>query len=84
MLTAEQNIEVNMYGCTIADLREQLENSLAFKFGQVDVMVMGMLSDAQEMVAYESPTLAVLERQRRLLNCAKWAMREYILNRQPA
>lgn len=84
MLTAEQNIEVNMYGCTIAELREELEDSLAFKFGQVDIMVMGMLSDAQEMVAYESPTPAVLERQRQLLNCAKWAMRQYLLERTPA
>ena len=84
MLTAEQNIEVKMYGCTIAELRKELENSLSFKFGQVDIMIMGMISDAQEMVAYEQATPAVLERQRQQLNCAKWAMREYILNRQPA
>ena len=79
MITAEQNIELNMYGCTIGEMRESLEGSLLFKFNQIDCLIMGMLSDAQEMVAYNTPTPAILNEQRQLLNRAKWAMRQYLM-----
>lgn len=75
----DEKVEKGIYGCTVAELRESLEDSLAFKFGQFDIMVMGMLSDAQEMVAYSAPTPALLNEQRQLINRAKWAMRQYIL-----
>ena len=74
-----EKIEMGIYGCTAAELREELEDSLAFKFGQFDIMVMGMLSDAQEMVAHCTPTPALLNEQRQLINRAKWAMRQYMM-----
>lgn len=75
----DASIEKGIYGCTIAEMRESLEDSLAFQFKQFDIMIMGMLSDAQEMVAYGTPTPALLNEQRQLINRAKWAMRQYIM-----
>ena len=75
-----EKIEMGIYGCTIAEMRESLEDSLTFKFKQFDIMVMSMLSDAQEMVAHCVPTPELLNEQRQQINRAKWALREYILN----
>lgn len=79
ILTSEQEIEMNMYGCTLDDLRSDVEDSIYTKFSQVDVLVMSMLSDAQEMVAYNAPSAATLNKQRQLINCAKWVMRKYVM-----
>ena len=79
MLTAEQQIEIKMYGMTVAELREDTEDSIYVKMGQVDMLVMSMLSDAQEMVGY-SVTPETIEEQRKLLNRAKWELRYYVMN----
>jgi hypothetical protein len=74
--------EIKMYGCTEAELRESVESSITFKFTGPAMVVASMLSDCQEMMAhgpYDSDTLANLqEDQRRLLNCAKWILFEYL------
>lgn len=79
MLTAEQQIEVGMYGMTVAELREDVEDSIYTKLGQVDILVMSMMSDAQEMVGY-SVTPETIEEQRKLINRAKWVLRYYVMN----
>jgi len=38
-----------------------------------------MMSDAQEMMAYEQPDFNVIEDQRQLLNRAKWVLFEYVM-----
>lgn len=78
-LTAEQKIEMGMYGMTKDELTEVVEDSLYFKFNQMDILVMSWLSDAQEMVAY-SASPEMIEQQRQLINRAKWVMRFYIMN----
>jgi hypothetical protein len=41
-----------------------------------------MMSDAQEMMAYETPDFNTIEDQRQLLNRAKWVLFEYILDQK--
>lgn len=84
-LTEQQRREVRMYGCTAEQIREDVEQSITFKFSGAAMLVAGMLSDAQEMVGYhfsanDSDRLAnILEEQRQLLNRAKFIMFEYMM-----
>ena len=81
-MTEQQTREVRMYGTTEAALRESIERSMTFKVSGPAMIVAGMLSDVQEMMAYgpyDSDTLAVIqEDQRQQLNRAKWALFEYM------
>jgi hypothetical protein len=49
----------------------------------VDFLVMSMLSDAQEMVNY-SISPETIERQRQLLNRAKFVIRYYVMDKEVA
>ena len=44
------------------------------------MIAMGMLSDAQEMMAYEQPDFNTIEDQRQLINRAKWVLSTYVMN----
>ena len=81
-MTEQQTREVRMYGTTEAALRESIERSMTFKVSGPAMIVAGMLSDVQEMMAYgpyDSDTLAVIqEDQRKQLNRAKWVLFEYM------
>ena len=74
--------EIGMYGITEADMRENIESSITFRTSGPAMIVAGMMSDAQEMMAYEKPSFATIEAQRQLLNRAKWALFEYIMDRE--
>ena len=82
-LTEQQRREVRMYGCTEAQMREAVEQSLTYRFSGAAMYAMSMISDAQEMVSYgpyDSDTLAnILEDQRQLLNRAKWILSTYVM-----
>ena len=82
-LTEQQRREVRMYGCTEAQMREAVEQSLNYRFSGAAMYAMSMMSDAQEMVSYgpyDSDTLAnILEDQRQLLNRAKWILSTYVM-----
>lgn len=82
MTPAEQR-EVRMYGCTQAEMREAVEQSLTYRFSGPAMYAMSMMSDAQEMVGYgpyDGDTLAnLLEDQRQLLNRAKWILSTYCI-----
>jgi hypothetical protein len=80
-MTHEQEIKV--YGMTVSEMKEMVENSILYKIGQMDMMVMGMMSDAQELVSYRQDAW-LIEEQRRLLNRAKWVLAHYVMNRQAA
>jgi len=73
--------EIRMYGCTEAQMREAVESSSTFKFSGPAMVVASMMSDAQEMMAYEQPSFATIESQRQLLNRAKFVLFEYIMDR---
>ena len=78
-----EKAEFEIYGMTVAELREMVEDSICYKIGQVDMMVMGMMSDAQEMVSYRLDA-GLIEEQRQLLNRAKWVLAHYVINREEA
>jgi hypothetical protein len=77
-MTAQETREIKMYGSTEAALRENIENSITFKLSGPAMIVAGMLSDAQEMFAYNEPGAGTIEEHRQLMNRAKWALFEYM------
>ena len=78
-LTEQEKSEVRMYGVTVAGMREAVESSITFKFSGPAMMVASLMSDAQEMMAYEQPDFNTIEDQRQLLNRAKWILFEYVM-----
>ena len=82
-LTEQEKREVRMYGCTEAQMREAVEESITFRFSGPAMMAASLMSDCQEMVSYgpyDSDTLAnILEDQRQMLNRAKWILFEYCM-----
>jgi hypothetical protein len=74
--------EIRMYGCTEAQMREAVESSSTFKFSGPAMVVASMMSDAQEMMAYEQPDFNTIEDQRQLLNRAKFVLFTYIMDKQ--
>jgi hypothetical protein len=80
-LTEQEKREVRMYGCTEAQMREAVEQSLTFRFTGPAMMAASLMSDCQEMVSYgpyDGDTLAnILEDQRQTLNRAKWILFMY-------
>ena len=84
-MTEHQKREVRMYGCTVEQMREAVEESLTFRFSGAAMYVMSMLSDAQEMTAHDIGgqfDLMVIEDQRQLLNRAKWILATYIMDKR--
>ena len=67
MTTATQNRDLTMYG--VADIKEyieQVKGTITYKFTGGNMVVAGLLSDAQELRLYNDP-----ERARQTLNIAK-------------
>jgi hypothetical protein len=81
-LTEQEKRQVGMYGCTESEMREAVESSSTFRFSGPAMVVASMMSDAQEMMAYEQPDFNTIEDQRQLLNRAKFVLFEYIMDRQ--
>ena len=85
-LTEQERRQVGMFGCTEAQMREAVEESLTFRFSGPAMYAASMMSDAQEMVAhgpYDSDTLAnLMEDQRQLLNRAKWILFNYVMEQK--
>lgn len=84
-LSEQEKREIRMYGCTEAQMREAVEESLTFRFSGPAMMAASLMSDAQEMVSYgpyDSDTLAnIMEDQRQTLNRAKWILFTYVMDR---
>lgn len=84
--TPQEQKEIRTYGCTVAQMREAVEESLTYRFSGAAMYVISMLSDAQEMVShgpYDGDTLAnILEDQRQLMNRAKWILSTFVMNRE--
>ena len=73
-LSTQEINQVRMYGTTEARMRESIERSTTFRFSGAEMIVAGMLSDAQEMFAYNRPEANTIEEHRQLMNRAKWAL----------
>ena len=81
-LTTKEIREVGMYGCTEAQMREAVESGSTFRFSGPAMVVAGMLSDAQEMMAYEQPDFNTIEDQRQLINRAKFVLFTYVMDKE--
>ena len=71
--------EKNCYGMTEADIREQYMNSITAKFSGLEMVVMGILSDAQELLA-----LGATNDSRQYMNRAKFILSEMMEAKQTA
>lgn len=71
-LTDQEKRQVSMFGCTEAQMREAVEDSLTFRFQGAAFMAASLISDAQEEMKWDS------ENARQTLNRAKWIIFEYV------
>jgi hypothetical protein len=62
-------------------MREAVESSITFRLSGPAMVAAGMMSDAQEMMAYEQPDFNVIEDQRQLLNRAKFVLFTYVMEK---
>lgn len=63
--------EKNCYGVTEAQIREEYMNSITAKFSGLEMVVMSVLSDAQELLA-----MGQSEAARKHMNIAKFILSE--------
>jgi len=73
--TKMTEFETKCYGMSQADIREQYMESLTAKFSGLEMVVMGILSDCQEMLAMGAGPRAV-EHVRKQMNVAKYILCE--------
>ena len=64
--------EIKMYGMTAVQIRRQYMESITAKFSGLEMVVAGILSDTQEMLAMG----ASVEHARKQLNVAKFILCE--------
>ncbi len=74
-LTQQEKSEVRMFGCTVAQMREAVEESLTFRFAGPAMYAMSLMSDAQEEILRELD-----EDARQTLNRAKWILSTYCMD----
>ena len=67
--------EMNCYGMSESDIREQYMESLTAKFTGLEMVAMGILSDCQEMLAMGAGPRSV-EYVRKQMNVAKFILGE--------
>ena len=81
VLNESQKSEVRMYGCTEAQMREAVEESITFRFSGPAMMAASLMSDAQEMIntEYGEVDFNRAEDARQALNRAKWILFTYIM-----
>jgi hypothetical protein len=83
-LSEQQKREVRMYGCTEAQMREAVEQSLTFRFSGPAMMAASLMSDCQEMLAHDnggSYDFMIVEDVRQTLNRAKWILFTYTMEK---
>ena len=71
--------EAKCYGITEQDIREQYMESITAKLSGIEMVVMSVLSDAQELLAMQRP-----DESRKLMNIAKFILSEMMEARQAA
>ncbi len=73
-LTDQEKRQVTMFGCTEAQMRDAVEESLTFRFQGAAFMAASLISDAQEEMKWDT------ENARQTLNRAKWILFTYCTN----
>jgi hypothetical protein len=74
-LTEQEKRQVRMFGCTEAQMREAVEESLTFRFSGPAMYAMSLMSDAQEEILRD-----MNEDARQTLNRAKWILSTYCMD----
>lgn len=74
--------EAKCYGITEQDIREQYMESITAKFTGLEMVVMGLLSDAQELQTFGHAQ--ALDQSRKNMNIAKFILSEMMEARQAA
>jgi len=78
--------EIAMYGMTTDDIRAQYMDSITAKLSGLEMVVAGILSDVQELTAYQHAadvnSKATKELIRRQLNVAKFVLFEMMDQRE--
>ena len=84
--TPAEKKEIGCYGCTVAQMREAVEQSLTFRFSGAAMMAMSLMSDAQEHINDQYGEVDWMRREeaRQTLNRAKWILANYIPNQKAA
>ena len=83
-LTTKEIQQVRMYGCTEAQMREAVEQSITFRFTGPAMMAASLMSDAQEMINTEYGEVDYMraEDARQCLNRAKWILFTYVMEQR--
>lgn len=71
-LSEQEKREVSMFGCTKAQMKEAVEESLTFRYRGPTAMAINLMSDAQEEMEH-----GLKEDARQTLNRAKWILSAY-------
>jgi hypothetical protein len=79
--TEMTEFESKCYGMTTADIREQYMESLTARFSGLEMVVMGIMSDCQEMLAMGAGPRSV-EHVRKQMNIAKFILSEMMEARE--
>lgn len=66
--------EKNCYGISAADIRDQYMNSLTAKLSGLEMVAMGVLSDAQELMTFGHAQAT--DQARKNINIAKFILSE--------
>lgn len=78
-LSEQEKRQVRMYGCTEAQMKEAVEESLTFRFTGPAMYAASLMSDAQEMLSFSGEDSMVREDIRQMLNRAKWILFTYVM-----
>lgn len=81
-MTEQQKREVRMYGCTEAQMKEAVEESITFRFSGPAMYAASLMSDCQEMLEHGGDDSMIREDVRQALNRAKWILFEYAMERK--
>jgi hypothetical protein len=66
--------EMNCYGISEADIREEYMNSITAKFSGLEMVAMSVLSDAQELLSFGHAQAT--DQARKNMNIAKFILSE--------
>ena len=80
-LNESQQRDIHMYGMTEAELREEVEQDLTYRYSSPATLAVSLMSDAQEMIdpEYGKVNAKRTEYARQFLNRAKWVVFEYCM-----
>ena len=74
--------ESKCYGMSTEDIREQYMKSITARFSGLEMVVMGLLSDAQELQTFNHAQ--ALDQSRKNMNIAKFILSEMLEAKQTA